>query len=870
MTLVERETQLQQMLGQLAEVATGGGRLVLLAGEAGIGKTCLLEALAAGRGDAGLWWGACDALQTPHPLAPLQDIARTAPVGFGSRMASASDRPALFEAVLADLRQSRRPVLFVVEDAHWADEATLDLLKFIGRRIAQVPCLLVVSYRDDEIDATHPLRRLMGDLPARSTLRIGLPRLSPAAVDALARGALRDPQGIHAITQGNPFFVSELLRQDVRGVPRGVQDLVLSRFARLGTDAQSLVRLVSLVPARAERWLAEAILAPGPEDLEEALNSGLLVAAGPALAFRHELARAAVEDSLSATLAQSLHARILAALEAPGAPPVSLARRVHHAAHAGDGEAVRRLAPEAARHARTSGAHKEAAAHLRTALEFSADEPPAQRAALLDDLSYEHYLTDRIADAVSAREQALQLWREVGDRLREGEGLRWLSRLNWYNGRGAEADTYAARAIDMLESLPPGPELAMAYSNQSQLHMLAGRSTQAVEWGRRALAVADGAEAVEIRIHALNNIGAARLDAGEAEGRGELEQSLALALAGGFEEHAARAYTNLAYSAQASRDADWLDAVLDDGIAYCEAHDLDSWARYMQGYRSEVLLARGQWDAAVEQAEAILRSPCSAPISRIPALVVIARVRTRRGDPDPDAGLEQAWRLARPMGTLIRLAPVACAIAEAAWLRGDMAPPLPALAEAASLPATGCNTYWQHAEVLFWQWRATGALPPPDVLPEPIARHVAGDWQAAAHAWDRLGSPLEAARARAEGDAPAMREALAAFEALGARPEADAMRRRLQAAGVRGLPRGQRASTRGNPHELTARELEVLQLLCEGLRNAQIAERLRRSVRTVDHHLAAAFAKLGVGSRAEAIAAAHAAGIGPSMKAAQK
>lgn len=869
MTLVEREIQLQQLQAELAAVASGGGRLVLLAGEAGIGKTSLLEALAAGRGDAGLWWGGCDALQTPHPLAPLQDIARTVPVGFGNRIASASDRPALFEAVLAELRQSRRPVLFVVEDAHWADEATLDLLKFIGRRIAQVPCLLVVSYRDDEIDASHPLRRLMGDLPARSTLRVGLPRLSPAAVESLARGALRDPEGIHAITQGNPFFVSELLRQDVRGVPRGVQDLVLSRFARLGAGAQALVRIVSLVPARAERWIVEAVAAPSAQDLEEALNSGLLVAAGPRLAFRHELARAAVEGSLSATLAQSLHARILAALEADGAEAVSLARRVHHAAHAGDRAAVLRLAPQAARHAGSSGAHKEAAAHLRTALDFAADEPAARRAALLDELSYEHYLTDRIADALVTREQALALWCEVGDRLREGEDLRWLSRLNWYNGRGAEADAYAARAIALLASLPPGPELAMAYSNQSQLHMLAGRAAEAVEWGRGALELATGDDAVEIRIHALNNIGAARLDAGEADGRGELEQSLALALAGGFEEHAARAYTNLAYSAQANRDAGWLDAVLEEGIGYCESHDLDSWSRYMQGYRSEVLLSRGHWDAAVEQAEAILRAPCSAPISRIPALVVIARVRARRGDPDPGACLDQAWRLARPMGSLVRLAPVACAIAETAWLRGDMAPALPALDEAAALPAIGCNTRWHHAEVCFWRWRANGETPT-RAMPEPIARHLAGDWQGAAEAWDRLGSPLEAARARAEGDAPAMREALVIFEALGARPEADTLRRRLQAAGVRGLPRGQRASTRGNPHELTARELEVLQLLCEGLRNAQIAERLRRSVRTVDHHLAAAFAKLGVGSRAEAIAAAHAAGIGPPRPPAQK
>ncbi len=864
MTLVEREQQLGPLQQMLAGVAAGGGRVVLLGGEAGIGKTSLLEALAAVRGKASLWWGACDALQTPHPLAPLQDIARVAPVSFGHRLASELDRPALFEAVLAELQQSRQPVMFVVEDAHWADDATLDLLKFVGRRIQSAPCLLLVSYRDDEVDARHPLRRLMGELPARTTLRLELPRLSPAAVEQLARGALRDPAGIHAITQGNPFFVSELLRQDVRGVPRGVQDLVLSRSSRLGTEAQDLVGLVSLVPARAERWLVQAVAAPSPQALEEALNSGLLVATATHLSFRHELARAAIESSLSPAVSQAWHAAMLAALEAEAAPSATHARRVHHAVHAGDAAAVLRLAPEAARQARARGAHKEAAAQLRTALDFADREPAAVRAGLEDELSYEYYLTDRIAEAVAARERALALWQAVGDRVREGDTLRWLSRLNWYNGRSAQADTYARQAIALLEALPAGRELAMAYSNQSQLHMLAGRDDEAVAWGRKALALSLEQGHEDIRIHALNNIGSARLDAGDAGGRLELEESLALALAGGHEEHAARAFTNLAYSAQAYRDAAWLDEVLERGIAYCEARDLDSWARYMQGYRSERLLTRGQWDAAAEQAEIILRSPCSAPISRIPALAVLARLRARRGDPDPDSLLAEAWQLARPMQTLMRLGPVACAMAEVAWLRGDAAGALPALREAAALPVGGCNAYWIHGEVVFWLWRATGEPPPAAALPAPIARQIAGDWRAAAEAWDALGHVLEAARARAEGDEAAMREALSLFDALGARADAEALRRRLHAAGVRGLPRGQRASTRANPHELTARELEVLRLLCEGLRNAQIAERLHRSVRTVDHHLAAAFAKLGVGSRAEAIAAAHAGGLWPA------
>ena len=233
MELVERDAALSVLEDRLRSVAGGAGHTALIAGEAGVGKTSLLQALAARRGEADLWWGACDALQTPHPLAPLHDIARASAVRFRSLLGADGNRALLFESVLAELQQARRPTLAIVEDVHWADDATLDLLKFLGRRIDRVACLLVISYRDDEVAATHPLRRLLGELPARLLTRVDLARLSPAAVDLLARRALRSPAGVHSATQGNPFFVTELLRHGVDGVPRSVQDLVLARFARL-------------------------------------------------------------------------------------------------------------------------------------------------------------------------------------------------------------------------------------------------------------------------------------------------------------------------------------------------------------------------------------------------------------------------------------------------------------------------------------------------------------------------------------------------------------------------------------------------------------------------------------------------------------
>ena len=860
MKLIERELPLETLEARLRDAAQGRGGVALVFGEAGIGKTSLVSALVERAAQAQVWLGACDALQTPHPLAPLHDIARSTGVGFRPLLAQESNRSTLFEAVLSELRDAQRPVLLVVEDAHWADEATLDFLKFVARRIAALPCLLLVSYRDDEIDATHPLRRFLGAAPADVTTRIAMPRLSPAAVASLARAALRSPEAIHAITQGNPFFVTELIRHGLDGVPHGVQDLVLARFARLSPPAQQIVQLASIVPTRIEAWLVDRLLSPRVDDLDACLNSGLLLTTGPNLCFRHELARVAIESSLSPALARSLHARALAELETNPRTQASLARLVHHAARASDAAAVLRLAPAAARQAQQRGAHKEAAAHFDTALELGGVLPPRMRAELLDGKSYECYLTDRTVDALAARLESQRLWHEAGDGLREGDALRWLSRLSWYNGQTVPAVRFAERAIEVLEGLPAGRELAMAYSNRSQLHMLAGEGGEAREWGVRAIALATRLGNTEVESHALNNIGTSKLNDGDAGGRIELERSLALALDEGHGEHAARAYTNLAHCALATHEFDDAHRYLEAGIAYCDRGDLDAWARYMSAYRAEAWLLQGDWGQAAEQAEQLLSSPHLAPISRITALLVLAKIRMRCGGPPPGPLLDEALALATPTGTLMRIGPVAAARAEWAWLRNDIA----AIANEANLAAglaKGMYLRWISAEIRYWR-HVGGDVASPDAPPcLPYDLQIAGTWQEAAAAWMRLAQPYERALALAEGDEGGQREALSVFESLGATVAAERLLRRMQASGIRGLPRGARTSTQANPYELTTRELEILRLLCGGLKNAQIAERLGRSVRTVDHHVAAVLAKLGVSNRAEAIVAALEEGI---------
>jgi DNA-binding CsgD family transcriptional regulator len=256
----------------------------------------------------------------------------------------------------------------------------------------------------------------------------------------------------------------------------------------------------------------------------------------------------------------------------------------------------------------------------------------------------------------------------------------------------------------------------------------------------------------------------------------------------------------------------------------------------------------------------VVLAAASAPaIARMVALTVLGRLRARRGDPDPDTPLAEAWELASRMGDLQRLWPIAAARAEAAWLRGDQGAIGPLVADAFELPGR-LNHPWALGELALWL-RRSGALVTAEGMAEPYALWLAGRWTDSAAAWRALGCPYEAvdALADAPGEADQL-QALAGFERLGARPAAARVARRLRQAGVTSLPRGPRPATRANPAGLTARQLEILTLVAAGLRNAEIAARLHLSARTVGHHVSAILDKLGVASREEA--AGMAAGLG--------
>ncbi len=854
MTLLERDQSMSTLGRLLDEVrASSQGRLVLVGGEAGVGKTALVQRFCELQDRVvRILWGACEPLRTPCPLSPLLDIAEATGGELRQLVADGARPHEVTAALLRELR-GHLPTVLVLEDVHWADEATLDVITLLARRIGAAPVLVLASYRDDELDGSGQLRQLLGELVRRPG-RLKLEPLSRAAVAELAGPHGVDPEELYRGTGGNPFFVVEVLAASGGRIPETVRDAILARAGRLSEPARRMLDAVAIVPGPVELWLLEALGGELLDSVDECLSSGILSAGRADIAFRHELARQAIEEAVSPNRRVALHR---AALEALAARDADAARLAHHADAAGDADGVLRWAPRAAERAAASGAHREAAAQYARALRFAGGRPLEMRTGLLRGEVEECRLSAQFDDAISAQREELECHRRLGDRKAEGDSLRSLSRLLFFTGRTEEGEPIAMEAIEILEQLPAGRELAMAYGNLSQRRMVVQDHADAVAWGTRALELAEQLGDDDAYVYALTNIAAADLDAGAPGAQDKLERALELATEHGFEDYAGRAHSLLMIMAVRHRRYELADTCIDRGLEFCTERGLDTWRGYLLACRARIELDRGRWDEAGESAALVLRDPRSPPVGRVWALPTLGLLRARRGDAEATAPLEQAVPLVESTGELMQIVPVAAARAEAAWLSGDERA-VEDVTQAALALALERHSPWAVGELAYWRWQA-GVRDdlPAEECAEPYRLSFAGDWAAAASLWRTIGCPYEEALARSESrDDGVVRQAIEALASLGARPAAAIVARRLRERGVRGVPRGPRPRTRENPAGLTARELEVLALLAEGRRNAQIAHQLVVSEKTVDHHVSAILRKLDVHTRGEAAAAA--------------
>jgi DNA-binding CsgD family transcriptional regulator/tetratricopeptide (TPR) repeat protein len=844
--LLEREAQLAALASYAGEARNAQGRLVLVAGEAGVGKSALVEELQRDLPEAAWFWGACDGLFTPRPLGPLFDIAAKLGGELLELCRADAPREDLFGALLRQVSEPDQLHVLVMEDIHWADEATIDLLRFLGRRIRDATVLLIATYRDEGLAANDPLRIVLGDLATqRSVRRISLAPLSPDATAVLAAGCGLEPAALYGLTGGNPFYVTEVVQSGMGQVPPSARDAVLARVARLDVDARGLLDAAALIGARVELGLLEAVTGSPSPAVDDLLAAGLLTADGAAAKFRHEIARLAVQDTIPEHRRGGIHARILEALRGLGCDDD--ARMAFHAEAAGDGAAALSYAAAAARRAVGLGSHREAAAQFERALRFSGGVDPAVAAGLYDGLARELAPLDRWQDAADAGERALALWQVAGDRLREGDTMRHLARAMASLCRGADAAALAQASVATLEPLGPSIELARAYANLAAQRMLDGESAAAIALAARAGDIAESLGDAEVLSGALNTEGCARAGLGQ-EWTSQLERALDIAVSARLPEQAGRAFTNIASTYGDHRQFAEAERYFAKGVAYCDEHDITTYARCLRSDRITVLERTGRWADAEALSLELLSRPNPSPLNRLNPLKLLGLIGARRGEPGAWDRLDQAMSYADGTGEPQQIVPARLARAEAFWLEGRLDE---AAREARLADDVSAGTdMWDRGAVAVWLRRAGSDRGPRGTVAEAYQHELDADPPAAARLWQDLGSPYEAALALlASREEEALREALPILADLGAAATVRMARQTMRTLGFRSIPAGPRTATRAHPLGLTRREHEVLDLIVDGRTNAEIARQLFISVKTVDHHVSAVLAKLGVPDR---------------------
>jgi DNA-binding CsgD family transcriptional regulator len=848
--LAERDNELGELLARADDARAGRGRMVLVCGESGAGKTSIVEAFVERWvRDERVLWGLCDPLPTPRPLGPIHDLAHLLAPTTKAVLKHSDQHFDIFASVYDDLRTA--PTVLVLDDLHWADQGTIDLLRFVLRRVPQTRSLIIGMVRDDEVGATHPMRALLGDI-ARSPRAdsLTMPPLSMQAVEDLVGERPVDPAWLHRITGGNAFFVCEMLDHHGDDLPTTVRDAVLARTTDLDPAAWDLLNLLTCSPgAIPDHLLTDlGVTLPASRALAEA---GLIRRSSRGVAFRHDLCRRAIASVIPPGAEPRLHRRLTDAYEATS--HVDLAVLTHHALGAGDVDRIRRYASDAGVAATRSGAHTQAAEFFTIALEHGGPSGKEKEAELLELLAWEFYLIDRLDDAITACQRALRIRQELGEWAGVSANHHSLAVYEWYNANREQAESHAAQAMSALEanSDEPGQPVLLGHA----FAMLGYLAVQASAFDLAKALVARAREIAEttcdsdlmIRVRLIENYSVVLN--GDDSGRDEILAILSSAPKHMDELHSG-GWSNITYFDVEQRRLDVAAELLDVSIPLMVEHDLPICRVWQLGSRARLQLMVGEWDEAAADANRLLEEP-SAPLARTWPFLIRALVQMRKGDAGR-AALDDAWTLACRFSEPIRMLPVAAAIIEHSWLTGQSDE---RISECRELLTGGpiAGLEWSRGELAVWLRRLGDNYDVVGVA-EPYRLLLDGAYQAAADDFHRRSMPYDAALALVDSGDPALASrALDILDRLGADAVAAKVRRDLRSKGVAAVPARRRSATLANPAGLTTRQAEVLRLLDDGLTNAELAERLYLSVKTVDHHVSAILTKLDVTKRRDAV-----------------
>ena len=560
----------------------------------------------------------------PVPLGPVLELFAAMPaVGAAP---DGADRFALARSLLDALRATA-PCVAVIEDAHWADPATLDVLRLLARRVEQAGVVVVVTYRDDELAANSQLAMLVGDLVSVPAVRrLSLRRLSESAVRSLAASYGVDGRELSRLTSGNPFLVVEALAAG-DGLPSTVRDATVARVGRLDADARGVVDAAAVIGQRVAPALHAAVAPSSTEAVEGALACGVLIEDRGELVFRHELTRQAVETSIAAPRRAALHARVLAAL-ADQPEHEDPARLAHHAERAGLAAEASRFGALAAADAERVGALREAGLQLERALRFGTGLDPDERFELLVRLSRAQNFEGRMEEALRAAVEAVEIAKRQLGRHAHGRALNVLAAALWSLDRMVEARAAAQSAIELLERTAEAGELARAHCALLRIEAVAFEPSVVIAAAPRTLELAARAGLEEARVDTEITLGLAYGHVGRAEAATVLARALADARAAGLHVQTIRAYVNSVMVAADARDHTTVDAVSAAAIELFDDYQAAIPRDAVEIAVARSLLDRGRWGEALERAARGRREW----FGEVPlALVIEALVRARRG-----------------------------------------------------------------------------------------------------------------------------------------------------------------------------------------------------------------------------------------------
>lgn len=843
--LVEREHQLAGLAAAAQAARAGEGTGIAVTGESGAGKSALLDAAVADLTGLRVLSAHCDPLSTPRPLGPFRDLARQG----GYDALAPSDEMLLYEyceRVLDALRTE--PTVLVVEDLHWADAASIDVLRFLGRRIESAPLLMLLSYRDLEIGSRHVARPLLGDFARLDGLStIALPALTLDGIRTLLDGSPLAPEQVQAATGGNAFFVTEIAKDPERPLPSSVRDAVLARTVDLTPQHFEVLQLIASAPDRLDDR-ALPLLGIDLPTLRRLEDTALLGRATDGVVFRHDLARQAVESTIPPGGGPGLHTRLLDALEQ--LEPRDPAVLTHHAVAARDAARAVTYAREAADESVAAGSHTEAAAFLAIALDHLEGAGAGERAQLLLQLAFQQYMTSRLTEAIDNVTSTFPLWQEAGDQAGLSAAYEAVAIYEYYSARRTQAESHAERAAAIADEA--GTVLPYGEARATRGYLAYHRSDAPLvqeclmDSGKIAQEVAAGL--LELRTDVVAS--AAALAGGDTEARARLLEHCETARTLGWDELASTVYSNVAYLDVEHGRFRAAGRILEESLPFTFERDIPICRHWQTGVRSRMHFARGLWSAALEDASTVLAAD-GMPLATMWPLLVSALVPLRRGEDLPEGALDRAWGLAEQLDEPLRRLAVTAALAEVCWMTDTTDPRVHEHgADLLARHADALGAAWSLAHLASWLRRLDIPVETPGPVPEPYRLVQEGRYAEAADHWRMAGDPFAEAMTLTDSSDPDERvRGVKLLDKIGAVGTADRIRADLRNEGVGSIPPRPRASTRDNPAGLTNRQLDVARLVARNLSNAEIAERLYLSRKTVDHHVSAVLTKLALPNR---------------------